>query len=327
MYFLKNWNHPLFGENGEGRTYDIFSQNPSIAEISARWHRRAGGGIPFGINFDLYGGRNSDLDHFYDPSGSKYKAVKQAYISFGGGENSWGLDVGKFSTWMSKESRDADHNINYSRSLQYHYMQPVYHTGARAWFNFGNIQVGGASVLGWNETEDSNEDMSFGAWVGYKGSNFNAKATMFSGTEGSDSGDFGGFFGLDYLVDVEVFCANAEFNVGEKTKLGAEFTSMTIDDDGDYTSTGWAGYLQHNWSDKTTIGARFDQFEDEDGWFFNAGEKINSFTINVDCKAGDRGTVRFEYRSDSADSALFSGSSGNEDSRQTWSVSYQVRIR
>jgi len=329
MYFLKNWNHPIFGENGEGRTYDIFSQNPSIAEISARWHKNAGGGVPFGINIDLYGGRNSDIDHYYDPAGSKYKAVKQAYISFGGGDNRWGLDIGKFSTWMSKESRDADHNINYSRGLIYHYLQPVFHTGARLKFDINdNIELGLAGVVGWNETEESNEDLSFGGWLCYKGEKFNARAAMYTGTEGSDSGNFGGFMGYDIPVDVNAFAVNFDFKVGEKATLGFEFSSLDTDDgDFDGTQSGMAGYLQYQWSEKTTLGFRFDQYEDEDGFWFNPGEKLTSYTINVDCMAGERGKVRFEYRNDSADSAIFNSDSSNEDSRTTWSVSYQVRIR
>lgn len=331
IYFLKNWNHPLFGENGEGRTYDIFSQNPSIAEISARWHRSAGGGVPFGINIDLYGGRNSDLDHFYDPAGSKYRAIKEGFISFGGG--SWGVDVGKFNTWVSKESRTADHNTNYSRGLQYHYLKPVFGTGARAWFDFGsNMQLGVAGVLGWNESEDSNDDMSFGGWLRYKGEMFNAKASMYTGTEGSDDGNFGGFYGFNDPVDVNVFAFNFDFDLGERANLGFEATMMKVENFTDGTTgeanfNGYAGYFTYDWSETTTLGARFEQFEDEDGFFFNTGEKITSYTINVAWKTGDIGKVRFEYRNDSADSTLFSGSGGNEDSRTTWSVSYQVRVK
>jgi len=188
VYYMKNLNHPPTGMTNQFRKYDIFNRSPHLADFMIHARRKQGNGLPFGIHMDLAFGKNADINNAYEPAGSnRYKEFRQFYISFEPNDK-WGIDIGKFEGMIGMEGSDSGSNMNYSQSFTRMFTQPDYHAGARAAFNLSDkLWVGVAGLNGWNEVEDSNDEMSFMGGFGYNGGKWNLTASGYFGTEGSNS--------------------------------------------------------------------------------------------------------------------------------------------
>lgn len=322
--YTKNWNHPFTGFN-ELRVYDRYDDSLMLQDLTVGLSRARGNGFPFGVTLELWGGRNVNTDSELDPGGDRWENLKQGYLSFG--SDRWSFDLGKFNTWMGYETRDAIDNINNSRSMSFGFLQPRYHTGGRLWFDLGNgLDAGVYAVQGWNETRDSNDELSFGAHLGLKRNKWNARVNVYSGTEGGDRPS--GFYGASSEVDVEAFEGMLWYNASDRFIFGIDATFLTADEAGtEYNLNGFALYGQYIWNDKWTLGARFEQVDDEDDFLFGTDEQVQGLTVNFDYNIHDNGKLRFEYRGDSADSDIFPSRSSFKDNQSTWSLSYQTRIK
>lgn len=322
--YTKNWNHPFTGFN-EFRVYDGRNDNPMIRDLTVRLRRARGDGIPFGMTFDLWTGRNSSTDNAYDPAGDRWQIFKQAYFSFG--NDDMGLDFGKFNSWMGFENRDAIDNINNSRSFTYGFMTPRYHTGVRLWKDFGNgVDAGIYGVQGWNETRDSNDEFSWGGHIGFKRNNWGARINVYDGTEGGERP--AGFFGLPVETEVTALNGNFIINPNDRWMFALDVTSLDVENvNGDFNMNSFAVYARYMLNDKWTIGARYEDVTDEDGGILPADENYRAITVNFDYAIQENGKFRVEWRQDNSDSDLFAGRSSFKDNQATWSLSYQIKTK
>src|SRR5205085_7032385 len=127
---------------------------------------------PVGFKLKFAYGKATDWIHLTEPGGSEiYKHILEAYLTaplrFWGKNDT--LDVGKFVTHHGAEVIETKDNWNYTRSLLFAWAIPYYHTGLRYTHPFTDTT--GLTLFlynGWNDTEDNNNSLSYGAMFSTK---------------------------------------------------------------------------------------------------------------------------------------------------------------
>lgn len=316
-YFLYDFNRPVTGNNVNGRGFDISHNRAriAIAEVDALLaptEKR-----PWGVNVQLYLGKNTDLIHFAEPGGKdKYKLFRQAYVTYAGKDVT--VDFGKFDTWIGYEGIDNRSSDEYSRSFNWTYSEPTYETGFRMTGKL-NDKLSGALYLvrGWNEVEDGNGSPSIGAALTYAA---DPKTTItlqnHYGDEGSDKkNDVGSYGGIGFpnpgTSKVHVLDLIVAYQLDPQTKLAFNMDSGT-------SSSGpnkgnWNGeviYVRHQINANQAAGFRLERVEDRDGMRAGIPVLLHSITANYDWTVNKNATLRFEARRDFANKAFLNRENG-----------------
>ena len=114
-------------------------------------------GLRFGPSAALY---NAGPDNTY---GMQY--VKQAFATWKPASKLQ-LDFGKFDQPFGSEVADSQLNMNYTRSVLFWYIQPLFFTGLRATIPIADqFSILAFAANGWNNTIDNNRGKTFGAQV------------------------------------------------------------------------------------------------------------------------------------------------------------------
>lgn len=339
FYTNKSLEHLSPGSTIFGRKYDIHNKNFQLSGAGVDIRRAPSKDLPIGFTLDLIAGDQAEIRNRFEPGGSHKQYFAQMFVDYGPADGKWSIGYGKFNTWMGYEVDKTGDNINYSHGFVNTFTQPTYHNGG--WFKANlsnNFDIGLYGVNGWNEVDDSNDDMSFGAHLGFKGNNWKARLNFFSGREGNDATGGGLSF---FTCDATAIDGHVEFNVNNRLKLAAAGTWVTVEDDDSDNEAKWhgvAGYLQYKMAEKWTLGARFEQFVDEDGFRLftildgkggGPGEiTLDSTTITIDYATSEKSKLRLEWRKDNFDADLGGGSDGIGSSfdQKTWSISWWIRL-
>jgi len=117
-------------------------------------------GLRMGPGATLY---NAGPDNAY---GLQY--VKQAYATWKPADKLT-LDFGKWDQPFGSEVADSQLNMNYSRSVLFWYMQPLFFTGLRVdYAATDQLDLKVFAANGWNNSIDNNRGKTFGAQVMFK---------------------------------------------------------------------------------------------------------------------------------------------------------------
>jgi hypothetical protein len=274
-----------------------------------------------------------------DPAGLGFaQYLKEAYFSYlapvGKGLQ---FDVGKFVTPMGAEVIEAKDNWNYSRGLLFTYAIPFFHFGMRAKYTFNDkYALIGYLANGWNNIVDNNTGKMFGmtfSWNPTKKVSF--AQTYMAGPE-QTTGSFGAT-SSGALVNVNndwrqtwdtavtynptsklSFMANFDYGRGDRTVTNSETTPWTLSPPVYWT--GGAGYVKYTFNDKNYVAARYEYFDDHDGFttassvpgFPPSGSlapfqhvHYNEVTATYQRTLATHLLTRFEYRRDMASLPVF----------------------
>lgn len=222
----------------------------------------------FGGQVDLLYGRDArytlaagfDDQLIGDSVSTDYKlAIPQAYLSANlpilNGVN---VKAGHFYTIIGYEVVPAPDNFFYSHAYTMQYAEPFTHTGGLATTNFFDDQltVTAGLVRGWDNFSDSADgNLSFlgGATLAL-GEDTSATLSVISGNEGNDTNRT--MYSFVLVHDI-----NEDFQYVLQHDYGTEEVDMGDD-------LNWYGlnqYLFYTLSEKTTLGARLEWFNDADG--------------------------------------------------------------
>ncbi len=325
VYYGYSFNKPASGDNIGLRQFDIRHSGFSLAMAQINLAKKATLG-KVGFRLELSAGRNADIINLTEPGGkTRYKAIHQAYGSYQANEGLT-LDFGKFLTWIGYEGAASKDNDNYSRGFLFFAAQPLYHTGVRAAYTTGTTTFGLYGVTGWNEVEDANGNLTFGASVASQitptvfGS-LNFLAGSEGGTTANGSGSFGGIgFGTAGQRDVTMTDLVLTYQATPKLKLAINADTATSKGKGGLADGDWYGvaaYAKYAFTDKLSFAARYETVSDPDGVRTGADSLTNTGTATIDYSPQADLTFRLEYRRDQSNRAFYPNSSGGLKKKQS----------
>ena len=225
--------------------------------------------------------------------------LKEAFLSYlvpvGKGLQ---VDFGKFVTPAGAEVIETKDNWNYSRSLLFFYAIPFYHFGFRAKYTFSDkANVTGYVVNGWNNIIDNNTGKTYGASLALNpNKKWGVVETYFAGPETTNNNN-----DWRQLTDTVV-----TFNPTGKLSLMANYDYGRGDREAGLSRPVWwsgaAGYVRYAFNDKYAVAARYENYDDHDGFTTGTGagkgQIINEGTFTFERTIASHLITRWEYRRD-----------------------------
>ena len=269
--------------------------------------------------------------------------LKEAYFSYlapvGKGLQ---IDVGKFVTPAGAEVIESNANWNYSRSVLFYYAIPYFHYGARAKYAFNDkVSLTGYLVNGWNNIVDNNSGKTAGFTLALNPNKKFAIAQSFlagpelaaPGLGGPITDPGGSNSSFRQLWDTVItyspnsklsWMLNGDYGRGDRFCLvpgggGCITTSSPV------AWYGAAGYVKYALSSKYSVAARYEYFNDPDGFATGVGPgtgqhwQEGTFTFERDIASHI--ISRLEYRHDATSLPYFAkGPSALAKSQDTASL-------
>lgn len=331
LYYQFDFGRPGSGRNVNGRYFDQNHNAYRVAGAELDIFRAPTQAKPLGFYVNLLAGDNTDILHATEPGGrDTYKNFGQAYISYLTGKAT--VDFGKFYTPIGYEGTDSRTQDNYSRSFNYTFVQPNYHTGIRASLPLTDkLTVTAYAVQGWNEVQDSNNSKSFiGSFAYSPTAKLSLTLQGYTGKEGSDgltkAGAFGGIAfpsGGEFQLDMVDFIAVYNLQPDLKLVFNGDYASVK----GQGNFNGQAVYLRKTFNSRNSGAIRLDRVEDTDG-LRNGGTPIqlHSITATYDYNLNSNALLRFELRQDYANRDAFNADNGPKRSRTTFTFAEIVKF-
>ncbi len=337
LYYQFDFGRPDASDTVNGRGFDIANRQVRIAVAQVDFLRAPSTKSPFGLNVQLFAGKNADLISLTEPGGKdKYKFVRQACVSYAppGDRNGVEVDLGKFDTWIGYEGVDIRYQDEYSRSFNWTYSEPVYETGLRVTGRLSPQVTGGLFLVrGWNEVEDGNSALSVGAALSCAlGPKTTVTLQNHYGDEGSehanDAGTYGGIaFANPGTAKVHLLDLIITHQIDAKTKVAANVDSATSD--GGANSGTWNGealYVRTQVAPRHAVALRLERVEDKDGLRTGVPIQLYSLTASHEWTLDKHATLRFELRRDLASQPFFNDRDGTSSSRTTLALGAVFRF-
>jgi hypothetical protein len=313
-YYSFNNNHPASRFNTL-RNFEVKANQFSLNMMKLSLTRAA---EPVGFTLDLGFGRAWQIFHATDPAGSIVQYIPQAFVSVK--PKDWGgfqFDFGKFYTSAGAEL--TENNLTWSYGRGYLYTNgPYYHFGARMTKPLNeHFTVGLQLVNGWNNVEDNNSGKTLGlttAWTGKKISWFN---NYYAGPEKNNTNT-----GWRNFYDTVL-----NLNPSDKTSFyvnfdyGHEADAFGIKNHATWVAIGVAGRVQT--TDRTALSARYENYDDRNGFITGQSQALNSFTLTSEYKFMQGLLSRLEYRRDWSDKPFFErGTLGQSRNQNTVTLGF-----
>jgi len=229
--------------------------------------------------------------------------------------------VGKFYSHVGYEVAKSKDNANYSRSLGFTYLAPVWHSGAAvAWTVVPEKFITSFYLYnGWNALEDSDHAKHYGLqakWMPI--SSVTAIYNFLEGREGTQNPTTT-FRSKRVLHDF-----NLNWNAPNGLVFALDF-GLRLDRELQglsYTSNvghAEAVYAKIPLSEKVTFSPRVERFSDSHGFLtsLTTDQRIFSYTGTLSFKAASELELRFEGRHDRSNHSVFTSKDGTTGSGQT----------
>lgn len=332
-YYGANFNHPASHTN-QFRNFDIATnqfglnmielivdKTPDAAASRLGYHVSLGFGQAMNTVNSLEGKDTSGAGQF-----AQY--LKEGYLSYlvkvGKGLQ---VDAGKFVTLAGAEVIESKDNWNYSRGLLFAYAIPYYHYGLRAKYTFNDkAAITGYLMNGWNNIVDNNSGKTIGVSLALTPTKkFGFIENYIGGPEGANNnGDW------RHLSDTVVtynptgklsLMANLDYGRGDQIPT-------TVDPFPNTTAywTGIAGYLKYALSGTVNASARYEHFDDHNGFATavgppiapaGTGQHMNEFTGTLERTIASHLITRLEFRRDMSNLAVFQKGQGFDKAQNT----------
>ncbi len=316
--------------NITGRQYDARAKNIRIAAAQLHIEYRPKN-APFYLVYEPLAGDNADTLYYSEYSRNAFaKYSAQAYAGYKLPDGTT-LEFGKFYTWIGYEGSDSATNDNYSRGSLFFFVQPIYHGGFRASKELSSkLGVTVAVVGSWNSLKDTSSGSTIGGQLRYAlAPGTSATLGFISGKEGATKvNDAGGFGGIGFanagssqvdLIDAIIVRESGKWKIA----LNADYAQSGGTNKGKFY--GIAGYARLALTPKVDVAARLEGIQDPDGVRTGGGTSITSATFTADYKVYKGTKVRFEFRHDESNRAIFAEKNGTDKKQDTVSVSLSYR--
>jgi hypothetical protein len=275
------------------RNFDVAHNSFSLNLAELALEKKPSMDSRAGYRIDLDYGAAASLVAGFDPGGSTYANIQQAYASYlaPAGKGTVQLDFGKFVTPAGFEVIETKDNWNYSRSLLFALAIPYYHMGVRAAYAPNDkMTVTGFVFNGWNNSVDNNPAKSVGLLVtGKPSADLTISGNYIGGPEATGDPTPAGWRNL--------FDAVISYNVNKTTSVALNY-DIAKDKAADAIWQGAAVYLKFQANGWFAIVPRYEFLKDKDGFTTGASQNVQEFTLTTEFKHKDGFMMRVEYRGD-----------------------------
>ena len=308
VYYGQNFNNPASRANGL-RFFDnatnqfglnlvelVVDKAPDVTNSRTGYHVALG----FGQAMNAVNGSEPQAGLGFD------QYLKEAYFSYltpvGKGLQ---IDVGKFVTPHGAEVIETKDNWNYSRGILFSYAIPYYHFGARAKYAFNDkYSLTGFFVNGWNNVVDNNTGKTYGVSFGWNpNKKFGVIQNYMAGPEQNNINST-----WRQLSDTVItysptsklsFIVNGDYGRGDRIDEGEGVFSKPV------YWTGVAGYVKYAFSSSSAFSARYEYYDDHDGFTTGTAQHFNEFTTTLERVVAHHIISRFEFRRDMSNQPSF----------------------
>lgn len=339
-YYMANFNTPQnrnnLGVSGTARAFDQKAGQFSLGLVQTKMTYSNSkldivGDLTFGPNADLgnYGNVIGRVAAAYDVNGNPIPttgtalAIKQAYIAWKATDKLT-LTMGQFGTHIGYEVIDAPINYHYSLSNLFN-NGPFYHVGLKAQYNFSDkVYFMAGIVNNVDNSDDNNRAKGLIAqlfvspvpgWNVY----LNAISSNEANADATGKTPDANYSLFDLTTTYQI---TPKFMVGLNAVTGSQkgdYQTLTTNPKFAKNSGTWGGvalYTNYSVSDVFSIGARYENFVNQDAVralrIDNAtGVTVNSLTITTTFTVADGHLlIKPEFRSDSFDKNFFKNGDG-----------------
>jgi len=270
------------------------------ADVIAAYKTDPGNGrgcnVATGLNAD---GTKCDRDRF---------DITQAFLQYATG--SWTLVGGKFVTYAGAEVIQSTANPNFSRSILFGYAIPFTHTGVRAYYDITDtFQLMGGVNQGWDDVKDTNSSKGYELGFNYMPIKVLSIHPMIHGGKERvgglvNTGPEGNRNLFDLVVtfnatDKLTFIVNYDYGTQANT-AGSVPTGA-----GKAVWSGWAGYVNYQFTDQWKLSFRAEDFNDKDGYRTGIVQKWKEATLTLAWLPTKPIELRAEVRRDRSNVASF----------------------
>lgn len=303
-YYGLNFNHPHSRET-PFRAFDVPSDQFSLNMIELILNKdpdaaksRLGFYLAFGY------GNGINVVNSFEPGGMEYaKYLKEGYVSYLApvGENGLQFDFGKFVTPHGAELIESKDNWNYSRGILFTWAIPFYHFGMRTTYQFNDkASVSGFLVNGWNNIVDNNTGKTYGVSLSLTP---HPKVSLIQNyMAGPETADLNQNWRQlsDTVVTISPtdklsFMVNYDYGRGDRMAGLPDPVSWS----------GVAGYLHYMFDSRYSMTARYEWFNDPDGFSTGTVQQVKEFTWTLERIIAEKLITRFEYRYDYSNEPTF----------------------
>lgn len=293
-YYAFNTNDPSDRKSAT-RAFDSDHNSLTLAVGEIAFEKKPTSDSKMGFRVDLnFGPVAEAVNAFEESDVDSLKNLQQAYVSWMAGDKLQ-FDFGKFVTWSGAEVIESKDNWNYTRSVQFGWAIPFYHTGLRATLTPSDkVTLAAFLVNGWNNVVDNNDDKTFGAQAILKPS---SKLTWINNvTVGKETAD------TRFLYDTIL-----SLSLSDKFSLMGNFDYGTEDGT---AVTAVSAYAKLT-AGSLTFVPRVEMVDDEGTFdapsYSGLGTKVMTYTLTTEFKLGGGVLARIDLRHDAADDAIFAG--------------------
>jgi len=265
---------------------------------------------PVGAHVDFIYGRSNSLinnaptNATGQNNGDQLPYLEQAFLSLKPPKaKGFELDFGKFVTSAGAEVIEAKDNWNYSRSLLFVNAIPYWHFGARtSWPVTKTETIGFQLVNGWNNVSKTNGGITGAFTSAYTKPKYTWNVNYYVGPENANTA-----YGVRNLIDTTLLLTpNAKFNAYINYDYGSNRDA--IEAQGDNKLNTWQGVaaaMHEQATAKSALAARFEYFNDPDGFQTGTAQHLYEFTATYEYKWVEGLLARIEYRGDFSNQQYF----------------------
>ena len=345
-YYMANLNSPInrlnTGASGTARAFDVKAGQFSLGLLQTKMTYSTSkldivGDLTFGPNADLgnYGnvvgrvGATFDANGVAIPTTGTALAIKQAYVAWKATDKLT-LTMGQFGTHIGYEVIDAPVNYHYSLSNLFN-NGPFYHVGLKAQYNFSDkVYFMAGIVNNVDNLDDNNRAKGLIAqlfvspvtgWNVY----LNAISSNEANADAKGKTPDASYSLFDLTITYQI---TPKFMIGVNAATGSQsgdYQTLTTNPKFVKNSGTWGGvafYTNYSVSDVFSIGARYENFANQDAVrglrIDNAtGVTVNSLTVTTTFTVADGHLlIKPEFRSDAFDKNFFVDGDGKDQKSQ-----------
>jgi hypothetical protein len=242
--------------------------------------------------------------------------VEQAFMTYVP-RCGWAFTLGKFNAPIGFEMLDAPDMYQFSHSLVFDFGLPTNLTGFSVSKDLGQgFDVIAYGVNGWDQNTETGANLTWGGRAGYASGGFSGGLSAISGSEEMEAGEGMTKFSRTVL-DVDLSYELPGWVFGAELNRGM----VTLADDSEQEWMGMLVMAHHDFNDWAGLTVRVDQFDDADGYAFDAvgGEfqVRRSFTIAPTFTLDDGFGALVELRIDTSDQDAFVDGDGEPTGNMT----------
>ena len=336
-YYMANFNSPVDRSNlGTSLSARAFDQKSGQFSLGLFQTKMTYSTSKIDIVGDLTFGPNADLGNYGNVIGriagstSTALAIKQAYVTWKATDK-FSLTMGQFGTHIGYEVIDAPINYHYSLSNLFN-NGPFYHVGLKAQYIFSDkVYLMAGVVNNVDNLDDNNRAKGIiGQLFVSPVAGWNVYLNAITSAEGNADATGKTPDGTYNLFDLtSTYQVSPKFMVGVNAASGSQsgnYQTLVSNPKFIKNSGNWGGvafYSNYTISDIFSIGARYENFSNQDAVRGlrideNTGVTVNSLTVTTTFTVADGHLlIKPEFRTDSFDKNFFVDGDGKAQKSQS----------